>query len=257
MSARTSVRISKHGAGNSAPEPPPEVREVADGIIAKLGDNLSALLWHGSWARGEQTPESDHDMIVVVKRMDEETTFALREVFEGRRAWSAYVKSEQELRQYPLTGRLQFHYGNVVLYGAIDAPPMTREGLIQDLRRAAVDIQHEARYRLVHGSDPGKTYEGIDPVYLRMRVARWLYYQAKLALLALKARELLRGNAYPLTRAELRERLTDENDLAMLDTIELWPQLREGFQQDVTPLALQLDAVMRGLVVELDAGLGE
>jgi hypothetical protein len=134
---------------------------------------------------------------------------------------------------------------------------MTREGLIQDLRRAAVDIQHEARYRLVHGSDPGKTYEGIDPVYLRMRVARWLYYQAKLALLALKARELLRGNAYPLTRAELRERLTDENDLAMLDTIELWPQLREGFQQDVTPLALQLDAVMRGLVVELDAGLGE
>jgi predicted nucleotidyltransferase len=256
LSPRTGAK-TKEGAGASvAPEPPPEVREVAQGIIESLGDNLSALLWHGSWARGEQTPESDHDMIVVVKRMDEKTTFALREVFKSRTAWSTYVQGEQELQQYPLTGRLQFHHGNVVLHGAVDAPPMTREGLIEDLRRAAVDIQHEARYRLVHGSDPGKTYEGIDPVYMRMRVARWLYYQAKLALLALKTRELLRGNAYPLTRAELRERLTDENELGILDTIELWPQLREDFENDATPLALQLDAVMRRLVAELDAGLG-
>ena len=133
---------------------------------------------------------------------------------------------------------------------------MKREGLIEDLRRAAVDIQHEARYRLVHGSDAGKTYDGIDPVYVRMRVARWLYYQAKLALLALKARELLRGNSYPLTRAELRERLADENELAILDTIELWPELRAGFEEDATPLALNLDSVMRALVAELDAGLG-
>jgi hypothetical protein len=233
------------------------VREVADAIIASLGTNLAALLWHGSWARGEQTPESDHDMIVVVKRMDEETAFALRGVFDGRRSWSIYLKSEQELRQYPLTGRLQFHHGNVVLYGAVEAPPVTREGLIEDLRRAAVDIQHEARYRLVHGSAAGKTYEGIDPVYLRMRVARWLYYQAKLTLLALKAREVLRGNSYPLTRNELRRRLTDEAELAILDTIERWPELRAGFEEDVTPLALNLDCVMSGIVAELDRGLGQ
>jgi hypothetical protein len=256
LSQRTAARTQKAKSAAAAPEPPTEVREVSDAIIERLGDNLSALLWHGSWARGEQTPESDHDVILVVKRMDEETTFALREVFKGRRAWSTYIKTEQELRQYPLTGRLQFHHGNVVLHGAIDAPPVTRAGLIEDLRRAAVDIQHEARYRLVHGSDSGKAYEGIDPAYLRMRVARWMYYQSKLALLALKARELLRGDAYPLTRAELRERLTDEDELGILDTVELWPQLREGFEQDVTLLALQLDVVMSGLVAELDAGLG-
>jgi hypothetical protein len=254
LSTQTSREYSKDESGTATPTPPPEVREVADAIIAKLGDNLSALLWHGSWARGEQTPESDHDMIVVVKRMDEETTFALREVFEGRSAWSTYVKSEQELRQYPLTRRLQFHHGNILLYGGIDAPPVTRQGLIEDLRRAAVDIHHEARYRLVHGSATGKTYEGIDPVYIRMRVARWLYYQAKLALLALKAREVLRGNPYPETRKDLRERLSDENELAILNTIEMWPELRAGFEEDVTPLALQLDAAMRGLVAELDSG---
>ncbi|HEV8574765.1 MAG TPA: nucleotidyltransferase domain-containing protein [Dehalococcoidia bacterium] len=238
-----------------APVPPDEVREVADAIIATLGDNLSALLWHGSWARGEQTAQSDHDIIVVVRQMDDETLFGLREVFEGRSAWSTYVKTEQELRQYPLTGRLQFHYGSVTLYGGIDAPQVTREGLIEDLRRAAVDIQHESRYRLIHVGG-GKMYEGIDPAYPRMRIARWMYYQAKLAVLALKARELLRGRSYPETRRVLRDRLTDEEELALVDVIDLWGELRARFEEDVTPLALQLDAVMRGLVAELDAGLG-
>jgi len=236
--------------------PPAEVREVADAIIAKLGDNLSALLWHGSWARGEQTAESDHDMIVVVRQMDDETLFGLREVFEGRSGWSTYVKTEQELRQYPLTGRLQFHYGSVTLYGGIEAPPMTREGLIEDLRRAAVDIQHESRYRLIHVGG-GQMYAGMDPAYPRLRIARWMYYQAKLAVLALKARELLRGRSYPETRHELRERLTDEDELGIVDTIDLWAELRAGFEEDVMPLALQLDSVMRGLVAELDAGLGK
>ena len=232
------------------------MREVADAIIAKLRDNLSALLWHGSWARGEQTAESDHDMIVVVRQMDDETLFGLREVFEGRSGWSTYIKTEQELRQYPLTGRLQFHYGSVTLYGGIDAPPMTREGLIEDLRRIAVDIQHESRYRLIHVSG-GKMYAGMDPAYPRVRIARWMYYQAKLAVLALKARELLRDRSYPETRHELRERLTNEDELAIVNVIDLWAELRWGFEEDVTPLALQLDAVMRRLVAELDAGLGK
>jgi hypothetical protein len=245
------------GDRRSQPQPPAEVREVAGALIASLGPNLTALLWHGSWARGEQTPLSDHDMIVVVKCIDTEVLRSMLDVFTGRSLWSTYVKTEDELRQYPMTGRLQFHHGNVVLFGSIEAPPVTREGLIEDLRRAAVDIQHEARYRLVHGSGAGQMYEGIDQTYVRMRVARWLYYQAKLALMALKARELLRGTSYPLTRAELRERLADETELSMLDTIEGWPELRAGFEEDATPLALKLDSVMRGVVAELDAGLGQ
>ena len=239
------------GAGPRGPELPGEVREVAAALIAFLGDNLRALIWHGSWARGEQTAESDHDMIVVVGQLDDETIRGLEEVFRGRSSWSTYVKTEPELRQYPLTGRLQFHHGAIVLYGGIDAPPVTREGLIEDLRRTAIDVQHECRYRVIHGSGGGM-YEGMDPAYARIRTARWMYYQSKLALMALKAREVLRGKSYPLTRNELRRRLTDEDELAIVDIIGLWPELRPGFEEDVTPLALQLDALMRKLVSELD-----
>jgi len=188
--------------------------------------------------------------------MDDETLSSMRGVFEGRRGWSTYVKTEEELRQYPLTGRLQFQHGIKTLHGSFTPPKVTRDNLIEDLRRAAVDIQHECRYRLIHGSGAGMMYEGLDPAYPRMRTARWMYYQAKLAVLALKARELLRGQPYPETRDELRERLTAEDELAIVDVIDLWAELRAGFEEDFTPLALQLDAVMRGVVAELDAEQG-
>jgi len=249
---KATSRNENRESPKAATQPPAEVREVAGALIIALGNNPRTLLWHGSWARGEQTAESDHDLIVVVRRMDKDVLRQMHAVFDGRRLWSTYVKTEEELRQYPLTGRLQFHYGFVVLHGEFEAPPVTRKGLVEDLRRSAVDIQHECRYRLVHGSSAGQLYAGMDPAYPRLRVARWMYYQAKLALLALKARELLRDRSYPETREELRARLSDVDELAVIDTIDRWPELRPGLEEDVTPLALQLDALIRKLVKELD-----
>jgi predicted nucleotidyltransferase len=252
MKARATSRNENRESPEATTQPPAEVREVADASIAALGNNLRALLWHGSWARGEQTAESDHDLIVVVRRIDNDILRQMHDVFEGRRLWSTYVKTEEELRQYPLTGRLQFHYGCVALHGEFEAPPVTRKGLVEELRRSAVDIQHECRYRLIHGSGGGQLYAGMDPAYQRLRVARWMYYQAKLSVLALKAREVLKGRPYPRTREELRTRLSDEDELAVVDIIDRWPELRPGFEEDVTPLALQLDTLMRKLVKELD-----
>jgi len=234
-------------------EVPGEVREVADALVAAVGTNLSCLLWHGSWARGEQTETSDHDMIVVVKIVDEEVIMRVRDVFADRPGWSTYIKSEQELRQYPITGRLQFHYGLIPLYGDFEPPPLSRADLVEDIRLLAVNIQHECRYRLIHGSR--KIDSGLVEAFVRVRNARWMYYQAKLAVLALKARELMHGRSYPETRTELRKRLSEDDELAIIDIIDLWPELRAGFEADSTPLALQIDAFARKLVAQLDAGL--
>jgi predicted nucleotidyltransferase len=240
------------------PEVPTEVRAVADDLIAALGDDLAALLWHGSWARGEQTAESDHDMIVVLKRMGDDTCDRMQSVFEERPGWSVYVKTEEELRQYPITGRIQFHYGHLRLHGDFDPPPLTRAGLVEDMRRQAVDVAHEARYRLIHDG-PG-TLTGLDPTLAasrKTRLSRILYYQAKLAVLAMKARELHRGAAYPETRAELRARLTDPTELALIDVIDGWAEVKAGYEEDFRPLARLIDAFARGLVHELDAEAGE
>jgi predicted nucleotidyltransferase len=226
---------------------------VASELIAALGDDLRALLWHGSWARGEQTEESDHDMIVVLKRAGADTWERMRHVFEEREAWSVYVKTEEELRQYPLTGRLQFHHGNRLLFGEFEAPPVTKEGLIEDIRRQAVDIGHEARYRLIH-EGPAKV-EGMEPRMVAARgkrISRMLYYQAKLGVLAMKSRELCRDEPYPESRRELRERLSDPAEVALVDVVDRWPTVKAGYEKDFRPLARLLDEFVRGLVRDLD-----
>jgi predicted nucleotidyltransferase len=226
----------------------PKVREVADAPIEALGDDLKALLWHGSFARGEPRPDSDHDLIVILRRADDSVLLRMREVFRDRAGWSAFVKTEDELRQYPPTGRLQFHFGIVPLYGEFEPPPWTRESLLDDLRDLAGDISFECRYRLLN-KQPGAGTP-ID-AFQRRRNLNMLHYAAKWAVLALKARELLDGHEYPATLAELRERLSETDELAIVDLVARWKQLAPQPDQDIAPLALQLDAFARKLVSRL------
>jgi predicted nucleotidyltransferase len=250
--AATTARRPSLSPGSSFPEPPQEVHDAVDALIERLGAGLSAVYWHGSWVRGEQTAASDHDLIIVLRQVNDELMLGIQDVFRERPGWSTFIKSEQELRQYPVTGRLQFQFGLVPLYGEIVAPPLSTSGLAEDIRVLATNIQHECRYLVVHGTR--KVHVGFPAELLRVRNAGWMYYQAKLAVLALKARELLLGRSYPETRGALRGRLTDEDELAVVDTVDRWPDLRIMFEADVTPLALRLDSLMRKLVAELDSG---
>ena len=192
-----------------------------------------------------------HDLVIILKRIDDEVLLRMRKVFRGRANWSTFVQSEEELRQYPLHGRLQFAEGTRLLYGAFELPPVTREHVLDEIRSLARNIRFECRYRLLH-KEP--EYAGMDERlrgFLRARNLRMLHYAAKLAVLALKARELLDGRPYPATRAELRERLRDPEDVGIVDLVEGWPQPRESYPGDLTELALQLDSCARRLVAQL------
>lgn len=241
---RTSVR------GNVA-DLHPEVREVADAIVAALGDDLRALLWHGSFARGEAKPDSDHDLIIILKRIDDGVLLRLHEIFRGRANWSTFLQSEEELRQYPPDGRFQFHFGLVPLYGDFQPPPWTRQNILADLRALARNIRFECRFRLLHRQPDDTPREKRFADFERYRNLRMLWYAAKMAVMALKSREALHGRSYPETRAELRARLTDTEELAIVDLVDRWTELCSRYEADITPLALQLDAFARRLVSQL------
>jgi predicted nucleotidyltransferase len=230
---------------------PPEVRDAAESLIAALGDDLRAVLWHGSYARGEAKPDSDHDLIIILRRADDDILNRIADVFRGRSGWSTFVQTEEEIRQFPLDGRLQFTFGYVPLFGEFEPLPFTRENVLNDLRVLARDIRFECRYRLMHKE---QLYEEMEPHYAnfqRARVARMLHYAAKWCVLALKARELLSDQPYPVTREELRTRLTDADEIAVVDVVENWAELQPAYERDATPLALMLDAFARKLVAGL------
>jgi hypothetical protein len=236
----------------TTPEVHPEVRQVADALVATLGDDLRALLWHGSFARGEANPNSDHDLIIILRRIDDDLLLRMQEVFRGRPNWSTFVQSEAELLQFPDDGRLQFHFGFQKLYGDFEPPPWTRENILAELRAFARSIRFECRYRLLHKQPEGSSTEGRFAAFQGYRNARMLGYAAKWAVLALRARELLEGRPYPVTRAELRARLSDPNELAVLEIVERWQELRPRYEEEIGPLALQLDAFARRLVAWLE-----
>jgi hypothetical protein len=233
----------------------PEVEEVLDELIASLGDDLRAVYWQGSWARGEAKPWSDHDLIIVMKRLDDDLLLRLKSIFSGRKEWSTYVRTEAELRQHPSEGRPQFHFGLIPLYGEFEAPPMEREHIIDELRILALNISFEARYRLYH-REP--LYDEMDEHwagFLSQRTVRLLRYSAKLAILAMKARELLEDREYPVTSAALRPRITDPDELWIIDAVERWSEVQPDFLRDPDPLCLRLDAFSRNLVAWLDTEL--
>jgi len=231
---------------------PGEVREVCGQLIASLGDDLAAIYWHGSWARGEAKPWSDHDLLIVLRRLNDALLAKLRDVFRGRKGWSTMVRTEQELRQYPSEGRPQWHFGIVPIYGELTPPALTRETIIDELRFLALNISFEARYRLLHREPLYDEMEEHYAGFLRQRSARMLRYAAKLAILAMKARELLQGRAYPVALAGLRPRLTDPAEIALLDLVEHWDAHRAAVERDADPLCLQLDAFARNLTAYLD-----
>jgi predicted nucleotidyltransferase len=243
--------------GDEPPAPidtvPREVREVAGALVDALGDDLKALLWHGSYARGEAGPGSDHDLIIVLRRAGDDVLLQMREVFRGRANWSTYVQTEEELRQYPRDGRLQFHFGAVLLHGDFDPPPFTREDVIDEIRVLARQVRFEARYRLLHKEPLNAEAESEFARFQRQRTVRMLGYALKWAVLALKARELLEGRTYPITRAELRARLSDPADIAIVGTQARWHELVDGYATDPVPLALQLDAFAARIVSQLPA----
>lgn len=231
---------------------PPEVEDVLDRLIASLGDDLRAVYWHGSWARGEAKPWSDHDMIIILKRLDDALLRKLQDIFRGRKDWSTFVRTEEELRQYPSEGRPQFHFGLVRLYGDFEPPPLTRDNIVDELRILALNISFESRYRLFHSEPLYEEMQPHMPGFQRRRNARLLRYAAKLAILAMKARELLADREYPVSIADLRPRISDPDELWIIDTVDHWDEAQPQLEADHGPLALRLDAFARDLVSWLE-----
>lgn len=222
---------------------PDEERGVAEALIAALGDDLAALCWQGSWTRGEQTEASDHDFFLAMRRLDSGILDRIAGVMEGREDWSLFIKTEAELRQYPAHGRLQFRYGMTLLHGDFEQPPFEREHLLADIRALAIEIQHQSRMRLTEPSAEDDHWSERHPSLL--------YYWTKMAVLTMKTRELLRGEDYPQTRAELRTRTLDEDELAIIDVVERWAEVKAAYERDLTPLAQLLDRFVQRLVSEL------
>jgi len=137
-------------------------------------------------------------------------------------------------------------------FGILLARAFSSAALSAELRRLVLNISFESRYRLFHSEPLYGEMEPHMPGFQRRRNARLLRYAAKLAILAMKARELLASREYPVSSADLRPRLADPDELWIVDTVERWDEVQPQFEADASPFALRLDAFARKLVAWLE-----
>src|SRR3990170_8335950 len=168
---------------------PRRLQEVVDQSVARFGDNLRGLLWHGSRARGEGGELSDDDLVFLFGTIDDGVLLAIRELFAGagRGGFSTYLLSEAERRHIPPNKRFRLARGVTLLHGAFEPVESTRDGALAYLRSCLREITLRSRDRLLNQQPSVAT----------------AYRTAKFSVFAMKARMLFFHGRYPLTREEL------------------------------------------------------
>lgn len=104
-----------------------------------FGDRLAFVGLQGSRARGEATPKSDIDVVVVLDRLEADDIGAYRAALEElpeREKICGFFSGRAELAAWERSDLFQFVHDTIPFYGDLSAitPPLSRE----DARRAAL-----------------------------------------------------------------------------------------------------------------------
>jgi len=221
---------------------PRRLQDLVDHSVARFGENLQGLLWHGSRARGEGTPPSDDDLMFLFARIDDAVLLAARDLFAGagRDGFSTSLMSPAELRHLPPNKRFRLAHGVVALHGAFAPVPATREDALAYLRGSLREVLARSRDRLLNQSPSPAT----------------AYRVAKFAVFAMKARELYDHGRYPLTRDELLATTDGAEERRIIDWVARWQDVAPEVERDPLPALLHLDRFARGALMALPGGEG-
>jgi len=216
---------------------PPQIEEVVRELASDHGENLRAVLWHGSRARGEAQAGSDEDLILLFHEVNDDVLLRLRHTFleAARMGWSTYILSDDEYRQLPADRRNYFAVGSRLLYGEFEFVQLSRADQLAYVRSRCREILYQCRDRLIN-----KEYA--LPTVHRM---------AKFTVFLLKVRHLYLYGSYPLTRSDLLTLVADPDERQIIEWVEHWEDVRPQFENDPVPLILKIDGCIRRLVASL------
>lgn len=195
-----------------------------DEFLARLhhrfGERLVFVAHHGSWARGEATPDSDIDCFVILDQIEDGDLETYGELIcsmsDGGAAASTFMGSVAELKAWPRQEQWQCRYGARVLHGSPDGVVIEPTGsdLVADIRWKASANLHVARHYLLHPHD-------LPSVVHRLK------YPFKECFYALQSWMLLTGGTYWGCKDDLLAVLPDSDDREAVRIARDWHLLSE------------------------------
>ncbi|MFU8796259.1 MAG: hypothetical protein ACNA7X_03050 [Dehalococcoidia bacterium] len=218
--------------------------EFVSRLSVALGERLTFVGLHGSWARAEPREGSDIDVAVVIDRVDLQDLATFRtivaEMPDAGRVASGIFRSVPELKALHGFEPIPFFYGCRVLHGTVEGiierpePPDVREHIQVT---ASASLFH-ARHYLLYPHDWSKAVHK-------------LYYPFKQCFYALQSWVLLCEGRFVPTKDGIIEQLTDADDREVVRIARDWHELQQDREQQPLYYIELLERWSRNMLLRL------
>ncbi len=181
-------------------------------LIQNFGGRIRFVGLQGSCARGENTDDSDIDVVVLFDAADTETLLRYRTLIDAlpeRARICGFVSGVETLARWSRTDLVSFYYDTVPFFGRLDAivRPPDRLDALQAAHAGACAIYHACCHNLLHARDEG----ALAGAY---KAARFVLAQLVFA----------RSGVYPADRTALLERLTTPERAVLEAAEDVWAE---------------------------------
>lgn len=137
-----------------------DARKWAEELAAKLqgefGERLLFVGLQGSRLRGEETPESDIDIMTVLDTLSAADLARYRRILRQMPMWEkacGFIGGREELLRWPAHEVFSVEKGTAPVFGTLDGllPPYTREDIRQGVRIGASALYHGTGHLCLYG----------------------------------------------------------------------------------------------------------
>lgn len=217
-------------------------------LASSFGSRLRSVYLYGSHARGEESPDSDYDLIVIVDRIDSDairifsgilTQFPSEKARNGESLIQPFFWSTEQLGGIPPH---YFYLGARLLYG----DPVLTQPSSEQLQLSFLEITRNLMNTVTHYM--------ILP-HDNVHVSRRIYEKLKQLYFALAARHCIDTGSFPSDRSEVIDALRrrgDEEGSDLISILDQWADAgyEESFAQDPRPMLYRMLKYVESLLPE-------
>lgn len=171
-----------------------------DKLQKTFDEKLLFVGLQGSYNRGEATPESDIDLVVILEELSFENLKQYRQIIDempNKEMACGFISGKQELQNWSKADLFQFFYDTKPLVGNLEniIQSPTIEDIKKSIKTSSEDLYHAAVHSFVHSTNFA---EDLQSLY-------------KMTFFILQAKYFIKTNTYVKTKNELLECLQGIN----------------------------------------------
>lgn len=185
------------------------LNELVVRLKATFGPRLKAVGLQGSFRRGEETPQSDIDAVVILDLISPQDITAYKTLLAQMPPTDShpvcgFFGGEEELKNWPRSELFQFSYDTEILYGSLEGiiKPPTRQDALACAQILAGNIYHSLVHTWVHGE--------LTPVFLQEL--------CKISFFMLQAVHFVRTGSYVPSKKELINTLINIQERQLIES---------------------------------------